>query len=233
MKRPIVQFCPTKDGTDTLYSLKYGQTYHSAFGARTEAEHVFLQGTLVARRLQQGEATRVLEVGFGTGLNFFVTGQLSYQNSAPLDYVALENQLLSSDILENLNHHALSPTVQPQFLAWLAGVGSPVSPDSLVWTPTGPPQLTLTLIIDDAAQTDIPRRKYHAIYHDPFSPEVNPELWTPDFFNRLYSLLAPGGRLATYSVKGEVRRSLRAVGFEVSKRPGPPGKREVLVAVRP
>jgi tRNA U34 5-methylaminomethyl-2-thiouridine-forming methyltransferase MnmC len=92
--------------------------------------------------------------------------------------------------------------------------------------------LCLELIIGEATTVDIPELSYQAIYQDAFSPEANPELWTESFFARLYPLLEVGGRLATYSVKGTVRRKLQAVGFTVQKQPGPPGKRKILVAIK-
>jgi tRNA U34 5-methylaminomethyl-2-thiouridine-forming methyltransferase MnmC len=73
---------------------------------------------------------------------------------------------------------------------------------------------------------------YDAIYFDPFSPETSPELWSPTVFQLMRSCLKPSGKLTTYCVKGDVRRSLAAAGFELSRVPGPPhGKREVLIAV--
>ena len=92
--------------------------------------------------------------------------------------------------------------------------------------------IKLTLILGEATGANIPPHSYHAIYHDAFSPAANPELWTPHFFVRLYAALKPGGKLATYSAKGAVRRALQTVGFRVQKLPGPPGKREMIVATR-
>lgn len=86
-------------------------------------------------------------------------------------------------------------------------------------------------MLGNATHIELPQLNFHAIYHNAFSPNANPELWTQDFFAQLFPLLEPGGKLATYSVKGTVRRNLQAVGFKVQKLPGPPGKREMLVAV--
>ena len=72
-----------------------------------------------------------------------------------------------------------------------------------------------------------------ALYLDGFSPTRNPEVWTPDFVARLAGALAPGGVLSTYSAAGHVRRSLQAAGLHVERRPGAPGKRECLRAVKP
>lgn len=227
---PIPQ--PTEDGTDTLFSPEYNQTYHSTFGALTESEHVFLQSSGVAARLQAGKATDILEVGFGTGLNFWLTAQRAKENQARLHYVALEQYLLSTSTLRQLNHDQLPKSaaqVRTAFLGWR---------EQLPASDSGRHQWQydeygqLELILGDATQVEIPAHQFHAIYHDAFSPEANPALWTADFFVRLYDRLQPGGTLATYSVKGTVRRALQQVGFQVEKQPGPPGKREILVARR-
>ncbi|MCC6511063.1 MAG: tRNA (5-methylaminomethyl-2-thiouridine)(34)-methyltransferase MnmD [Pirellulaceae bacterium] len=70
-----------------------------------------------------------------------------------------------------------------------------------------------------------------AIYFDAFSPATNPELWQAELFKNLKDRLAPDGLLVSYCVSGAVRRSLESAGYEVTRRPGPPGgKREVLVS---
>ena len=95
---------PTADGIDTLFSANYGQTYHSTNGALIEAEFVFLRGTGLDARLTAGLTSRVLEVGFGTGLNFWATVQHSFIYGASLEYVSLEKDLLPAEMLARLNH---------------------------------------------------------------------------------------------------------------------------------
>lgn len=223
---------PTADGTDTLFSWQYNQTYHSTHGALTETEHIFLRGTGVRQRLEHKQTTCILEVGFGTGLNFWATAQLALQHQTPLHYVALEQNLLSAELLSQLNHHLLSEEVEQlrtAFLVWRRSLPDPLS-GHFEWH--FGEYIHLSLVVGDAAQVDLPDLTFDAIYHDAFSPDANPELWTPRFFSRLYPRLATDGKLATYSVKGAVRRALQQVGFQVEKHPGPPGKREMLVAWR-
>ena len=223
----------TADGVDTLYSSQYDQTYHSTFGALVEAEQVFLSGAGVKERLAAQKPTRVLEIGFGTGLNFFLTAHHSRHNQTRLHYVALEQHLLPVEWLARLNHSLQLPeaaNLRRMFIAWRSGLPHPCPPGSYHWP--ADETLRLDLVIGDATQVAIPNHAYHAIYLDAFSPDANPELWTVDFFARLVEVLAPGGRLATYSVKGAVRRGLQGVGFQVQKVPGPPGKREILIATR-
>ncbi|MFQ5571017.1 MAG: tRNA (5-methylaminomethyl-2-thiouridine)(34)-methyltransferase MnmD [Rhodothermales bacterium] len=223
---------PTADGFDTLYSATYGQTYHSVHGALTEARHVFLRGSGVEERLARGLPTCVLEVGFGTGLNFLVSARRASELHGSLRYVALEKEVLGSDILARLNHGkqlGVSP-LRDILLAWRRSLPENVPPGryQVPFTDT----LSLDLIVGDATVVDLPDLGYDAVYLDAFSPDANPELWTVPFFTRLYAVMRRGSRLATYSAKGTVRRSLADAGFQVEKRPGPPGKRDMLVAIR-
>ncbi len=71
---------------------------------------------------------------------------------------------------------------------------------------------------------------FHIIYFDAFGPDVQPDLWSEEIFQNMNRLLETGGIFITYSCKGEVKRNLKAAGFESEKLPGPPGKREILRA---
>ena len=230
---PSLEPQPTADGFDTLYSLAYGQAFHSRHGARAEAEHVFLQGADVGGRLGRGERTSVLGVGFGTGLNFLPTARRALETGAQLRYVALERDLLPADVLAGLNHGRRlgTPDVRNGLLAWRRALPD-VAPPGAYRTSIGE-IVELEIVVSDATGIALPDVRFDAVYLDAFSPDVNPELWTSSFFKRLFDVLKGGGRLATYSAKGQVRRDLEGVGFAAKKRPGPPGKREMLVAVKP
>lgn len=223
---------PTRDGTDTLFSAAYGESYHSRHGALTEARHVFLEGSGVADRLAAGRPTRLLEIGFGTGLNFLLTAQQAEAGGAGLDYVALEQDVLPADLLERLNHgeELGAEPLRKLLLAWRRTQPLDIPAGSYLLPLTN--RIILTLLVGDASVIEIPDEGFHAVYLDAFSPDVNPELWTEAFLRRLHGAMAEGGALSTYSVKGSVRRALQSVGFSVEKRPGPPGKREMLVARR-
>lgn len=221
----------TADGSRTLYSERYRQGFHSAHGAVRETRHVFLEGAGVAARLQAGLETRIVEVGFGTGLSAWLSADLAYERGAALTYLALERELLPAALLEPLQHvrHLRHPELLQRYLAWRAALGAAV-PDGRYRLELAP-GVTLELLIGEAQAQALPRRWANAVYHDAFSPDANPEPWAEAFLARLHGALEPGGILATYTVKGAVRRSLARLGFEVAKRPGPPGgKREVLAA---
>lgn len=223
----------TADGSRTLYSDTYQQTFHSDKGALAEARYVFLNGAGVPERLTKG-TVQILEVGFGTGLNFFVTADEALKCSGVLNYTALERDLLPGAILDKLGYrsHLNHPELFDSYLQFR---------ESLPLLPTPGPYrtalaggVTLNLVIGDATKQSFDSATFDVIYQDAFSPDANPELWSEAFLGQLAHSLKPAGVLTTYSVKGDIRRRLAQLGLTVSKRPGPPGgKREMLVAEKP
>ena len=208
----------TEDGFDTLFSEQYNQTYHSIHGAAVEAEHVFFRGAGVEARCKDRLSTRILEVGLGTGLNFLFTAQKTKASRVPLHYTGLEQDLLSAELFASLNHAVKIPG--PDLSAWRRTLPSPTPPG--VYTHNFSPHCVLELVVGDATLGSIPGPCYHAVYLDAFSPDANPELWSPVFLARLFALTCPGGRLATYSAKGIVRRRLAACGYGVERKLGLP-----------
>lgn len=219
----------TADGSHTLHSERYGETFHSVNGAVTESRHVFLQASGVAERLATRQATRVLEIGFGLGLNCLLTADLACQHQSPLDYHAIENDLEVLPLLASLRYEdqLLTPGLHERVVESLnaCALGQPIrlSPGK---------DITLTLHLCNAVSDELPEGEFDAIYLDAFSPDSNPECWSQEFLAKLHRRTAAGGALTTYSAKGSVRRALMAAGYNVSKLPGPPGKREMLHASR-
>ncbi|ADY26267.1 protein of unknown function DUF752 [Deinococcus proteolyticus MRP] len=222
----VADLQPTADGSLTLQSRRFGQTYGSAHGAETQARHVFVEGTGVAGCPR----ARVLEIGFGVGQNLRAT--LAARGRRPLDYLAYEYDPVSAEVLTHLTGGEESRA---------AGAGHPVWQELLLaWPPPAGGELTIGVQEQrlrvrrlDVLEAELPRGWADAVYLDGFSPQANPELWSDEFLARVAGALAPGGVLATYSAAGQVRRALLAAGLHVEKRPGPPGKREFLRAVRP
>jgi tRNA U34 5-methylaminomethyl-2-thiouridine-forming methyltransferase MnmC len=245
----------TADGSVTLFSSRYGQTFHSRHGAAAESWHVFVEGSGVGARLRARLPTRVLEVGFGTGLNFFLTAQAALSSSpghdpamaAPrtsagpsgaasasrpaLEYVALERELLPADAVAGLGYQEFAELAARAYLRFRRTLPEQVEAGAHRAELAG---AHLTLLIGEATEAEFGDRSFDAVYHDGFSPDSNPELWTSEFLGQLAAALAPGGVLVSYTVKGEVRRRLAAAGLLVGKEPGPPGgKRQMLRALRP
>lgn len=230
----------TADGSRTLRSDPYGETYRSRRGAHTESLHVFVDGTGVGPRLRAGMPTRVLEVGLGTATNFAWTAAASLAGQAPLHYQAWEPDPLPASAWAAVGMQAVLPAAFAEdLLATRAGWGSPDPGDVLVHD-FGLVRLELVVApiacmgADVGGGASIDAEPVDAVYLDPFSPAVNPDAWTPKVLAALARRLRPGGVLATYSVAGAVRRALTAAGLTVVKVPGPKdGKRETLIARRP
>lgn len=223
----------TSDGTVTVEDSQRGETYHSKFGAVTESLQVFLHNSGVQRRLQSGAPTKVLEIGFGTGLNFLLSAAAAKECSCSLSYTAIEYNLPPIALIEatwginvpthlplrNATKSAISHAVDGSFNRKTVPSGQKIDKFT-----------SLSLLLGDARDTDLSVDRFNAVYHDAFSDRNNPQLWTPGFLKKLRNCLYPDGVLATYSVNRKFRDSLTEAGFRWQKHPGPPGKREVLTA---
>ncbi len=222
----------TADGSQTLYSERYAQTFHSDKGAITESKHVFLAASGVTERLERSLKTTILEVGFGTGLNFFLTADLALQNKAELSFVSLEQSLLPSYTVKDLGYQAALkfPELLEAYISFRNSLAETPEQGRYIFSYE---KVRLELLLGEATEQDLGESRFDAIYQDAFSPDANPELWSEAFFTQCFQALKPDGKLTTYSVKGDVRRRLQALGFRVEKLPGPVGgKREMLRAIK-
>ena len=177
----------TKDNSDTFYSDEYEETFHSVSGAFDEA----LKKFVLASSLKEGE--RVLDVCFGLGYNTFI----AVKNVKNLKIIALEKDRKVLDELQKLEIEGF------EFVKRVASTGFYEN------------SCSIKLIVGDALETIDQVDEVDVIFHDPFSPKKNPELWTEEFFSKEYSKLAKGGRLFTYSCAKAVRDNLRKAGFVV------------------
>lgn len=214
----------TGDGSTTLLAVARGEIYHSRQGAVTESRHVFIGAGLDD---WAGRVVDVLEVGFGTGLNAFLTAIWAAQTTAQVRYLGVEAEPLDAHELALLN---FGDSVDEGRHADLWRAVAATAPAGTTRLAPGYELRRLAARIEDL---ELPSAAFDVLFHDAFAPAVQPELWTEQLFRRLAQTLRPGGRLVTYCAKGDVRRALLAAGLRVEKLPGPPGKREMLRAWRP
>ena len=232
---PLWQIQVTDDGSRTLASRDSSVSFHSASGAITETRHVYLENSDVSRRLTEGMATSVLEVGLGTAMGMLLTLAAPRASQTPLRYTAVELQWLPARLIRQLHPHqwVADEGLVEQFLNWRESLPEDPPSGTYVWKID--PQREATVQVGPLDHWMPPANtQFDAIYFDPFARDVSTELWSAPLLAQMKSLLSPGGRLVSYCVSRKVRDLLTGVGFEVRSVPGPPkGKREVLVATRP
>lgn len=201
----------TGDGSMTLKSARFGVTYHSVHGARTESEHVFIAHGLDA--IPGDGPVRVFEVGFGTGLNAGLAWAWAKRTGRRVEYRGVEAFPVEVAIEV--------PGLAPEEAARLkAGTEWEV------------PEFAFSVAVGKVEDVKWSERTVDAVFYDAFAPSAQPELWRQEVFERLAEGVVDGGRLVTYCAQGEARRAMRAAGWRVEKAPGPPGKREMTVAFR-
>ncbi|MFC5046483.1 tRNA (5-methylaminomethyl-2-thiouridine)(34)-methyltransferase MnmD [Aquimarina hainanensis] len=216
----------TGDGSVTIHLPEINEQYHSKHGAINEAKHVFIKsGLQYIWEKEKKEETAILEIGFGTGLNAFITFLESKKSGKAIQYVGIEAYPVLMDEIEKLNY--------AQQLEALHEQATFMSLHECEWEKEKKVSDTFSLTKKQMLFGDIKDvASYDLIYFDAFGARVQPELWTVQIFEIMFAALRDGGVLVTYAAKGSVRRAMEEVGFSVERLPGPPGKREMLRAVK-
>ncbi|WP_294822229.1 tRNA (5-methylaminomethyl-2-thiouridine)(34)-methyltransferase MnmD [uncultured Flavobacterium sp.] len=216
MERQIIV---TQDGSATIYLPEMEESYHSKFGAIQEAYHVFIQNGLA---LGEGPVS-VLEIGFGTGLNAFITFLESVKTGRQIDYTGVEAYPVEPAEAAQLNYaDALSAGTYSDTYRLM---------HECKWGESTPLSTIFTLNKRRQFFNDImDREAYDIIYFDAFGYHVQPELWSPEIFKKMHDALKINGILVTYACRTVIRKAMQQAGFTTEKLPGPPGKREMLRA---
>lgn len=211
---------------NTPFSQRFDDTYYSRSGGRAETAHVFLAGNNLPDRWRDGQDFLIVELGFGTGLNFLETlrqWNLVSNASAHLDFVSFELHPLDAETMRKA--HSQWPEID-EISAMLADQ----------WIQDADMQqikfnqnTTLSVFANDAnARLPWLELSADAFFLDGFSPAKNPQLWSADLMQSVFEHTKPGGSFATYPAAGWVRRNLEAAGFETEKIPGFGTKRQML-----
>lgn len=223
MKRKIIT---TSDGSKTIQIEDWNEQYHSIHGAINEANHVFIKHGLLFYLGNEciSKTINILEIGFGTGLNAFLTLLEAERLKQKINYVGVEAYPVKTDEIDQLNYvELISEMHKLEF--------DKIHKSS--WNKPFDITSHFQLEKQEKFFKEINvNEEFDIIYFDAFGARVQPELWTEDIFELMYKALILNGVLVTYSAKGSVRRAMQSVGFEVERLPGPPGKREMLRAIK-
>lgn len=214
----------TADGSHTLFMSELDEHYHSVNGAIQESIHVFINTGL---HHCKKECVNILEIGFGTGLNAFLTALDVTNTEKVIHYTGLELYPLPKSITRELNYSDKHSEQAKMLYNKLHDVDWNKEVQIL-------PEFYLSKIECDFTKFDFSSLKssFDLIYLDAFAPDKQPEMWTQSIFDSLYSVTAQNGILVTYCAKGIVRRMLQQAGYKTERLPGPPGKREMLRATK-
>lgn len=217
MKREIIR---TLDGSTTIQIEEWDECYHSKHGAIQEAKHVFIKNGL---SLFDTNPVSILEIGFGTGLNAFITFLEAKKLNQTIDYVGVEAYPVSSDEVLSMNYVEELNAISESAIFKKMHDSNWEEKISLSTGFSLTKRKQFFEAIDDI-------EKYDLIYFDAFGYRVQPELWSTEIFKKMYDALKPNSVLVTYAARGVVKRSMIEVGFTVEKLAGPPGKREMFRA---
>ena len=230
MKRKIIT---TADGSKTIQIEDWNEQYHSLHGAIQEAKHVYIKEGLLFfynRGMQSdtfstdlNKPINVLEIGFGTGLNTLLTQIEADALQVPINYVGVDAFPVTLEELKQLNYTNELGVSQVKWQAL----------HECVWEETHQISKGFTLKKQQLLFENISaEHQFDIIYFDAFGARVQPELWTEAIFKIMYRALKTNGVLTTYAAIGSVRRTLKALGFEVERLTGPPGKRHMTRAIK-
>lgn len=221
MERRIIE---TNDGSKTIHLVNLNENYHSIHGAVQESEHVFIRNGLL-KMCETKTELKILEIGFGTGLNAMLSMKTAAHEKKSIYYEGLEAYPPKKEELRELNYQQLGQLKgfekETEFII------------NCKWNVEIKISNFFTLCkkeiqIENYSKNDF----FDLVYFDAFGPRAQPEIWSLINFKKIYNALRHKGVFVTYCSKGQVRRDLIGVGFEVEKLPGPPGKREMIRAFK-
>ncbi len=221
---PELTIVQTADGSNTIYNPAVGENYHSKHGALQESKHVFVNSGLKYFLDTHGaNKASILEVGFGTGLNFLMTADFCTEHQIELNYTGIEAYPLTDKLLSSTGYDQY--TAADTWQSLLSNYQSAfIKPTTI--------SLNCQLQIADCQLLNFDSdAKYDVIYFDAFAALHQPEMWDEEAIGHTIKFLNPGGVFVTYAITGNLKRMLKGLGLTIQKIPGAPGKREMLRAI--
>jgi len=240
----MLELVKTADGSNTIYNSLIGENYHSKHGALQESRHVFVNagfryyldnmrsskvslpaggGDPMAIGLE-GARVSILEVGFGTGLNFLLTADECIEKKIRLDYTGIEAYPLTGEMISQTEYgRYTSPELWQQFIDNYEKLFD----KAFALNPYCQLQTTHCELLNFQSE-----KQFDIIYYDAFAAASQPEMWNEAAIRHTIRFLKPGGVFVTYAITGNLKRLLKGLNCKVEKLPGAPGKREMLRAVK-
>ncbi|MBK7881267.1 MAG: tRNA (5-methylaminomethyl-2-thiouridine)(34)-methyltransferase MnmD [Saprospiraceae bacterium] len=223
MDKPVI--FNSADGSDSLIHPFWNSSYHSKYGAISESLKVYIEYGLMYKSNNQ-KNLKIFELGFGTGLNVYLSLLFANQFNLSVNFHSIENMPLLEETWGMLNYPQV-PTPFGSSIEYFKAIHqTPWDIESVISENF---KLTKFYMNWDRYVSDA---AFDIIYFDAFGPEVQPSLWSFESMEKLYKILNSGGVLLTFCAKGQFKRNLKSIGFTVESLPGPAGKREVTRAIK-
>lgn len=223
-----IKVIETRDGSSSLLIPEMNETYHSTHGAITESEYVFLKMGLdhfLEIHPEQKEIS-ILEIGFGTGLNAWLTAWAVEDLDVEIDFTSIEKFPLEKELVDQLNYKDKKGSERAKKL--FTDVHAAEWETSVKVSE----QFALTKVQTDIFDFSPNHESFDLIYFDAFAPSKQPEMWTQEVLKKMFELLKPGGVFVTYCAQGQFKRDLKVVGFVTEELDGPPGKKEMTRGIK-
>lgn len=219
----------TRDGSKTIFLESWNESYHSKHGALQEAEHVFIENGI--NKFKYLDRIRILELGFGTGLNALLSLLWAAQNSKEVHYTSLEKFPLDLNEIKTLDYQDMISQKNKELRA-------DTIYDNFVKIHESPWEemvkihdyFDLFKLKMDFKNMNFQANSFDIVYFDAFGRRVQPELWSEEIFGKIFNYLKPDGLITSFASNSHTRKTLESCGFQVEKLKGPPGKREMINA---
>ena len=213
----------TSDGSHTVYDESLNETYHSIHGSINESNHVYVNAGLKQFIYESRKKhVNILEVGFGTGLNFLLLYDFLKKRNIKVYYHTIEPQPLNDLILQKLNFSKIIGSVDKIFK-----IIHKSKSDELVEIDK---KITFLKSVDTIENIKLKERKYDIIFFDAFAPSKQPDIWSYNNLNKIHYSMSKNSMLVTYCSSGKFKKTLNDLGFNIEILDGPKGKKEIVRA---
>jgi tRNA U34 5-methylaminomethyl-2-thiouridine-forming methyltransferase MnmC len=222
MKRDV-KIITTDDGSHSIFVPELNESYHSFHGAYRESIHVFMLYGLDTWYMHNPETypIRIFEVGFGTGLNAWLTLVWAEQYKVPVLYHTIEPFPLEKEIYSQLNYTEVDTSIYHYASYFKRLHAAPWNEGTVI-------SEYFNMKKDNTTLEDAVLYPADLVFYDAFAPNKQPELWTKDILAKVIDSMNPGAIFSTYSAKAQLKRDLKDLGLLVETLPGPPGKKEMV-----
>lgn len=216
--------------SDIASAAHFDDVYFSREDGRQETEHVFIRHNHLPERFAAWEERRpfvIGETGLGSGLNM-LCAWACFETYAPasarLHLVSFERFPLRKEDLRRML--AAWPELHDKAERLIQLWPQPVL--GIHRLPLSD-RVTLDIHLGDVIER-LGQFEGHvdAWFLDGFAPSKNPDMWQPALYEGMARASRPGATFATFTCAGDVRRGLKAAGFEWQKVDGFGHKREMV-----